>query len=491
MTDGAELRRTLEALEALDYRKTYRRFEYFAPYPRQMEFLSLGLIKRERLLMAANRVGKTETGAFEMACHLTGQYPKWWVGRRFERPVVAWVCGETASAVRDVCQAKLCGAPGVENAFGTGLIPREAFADRPSLARGVTDAYDTIQVRHLSGGVSLATFKSYEQGREKFQAAGLDVIWFDEEPSLTIYGEGLTRIGERGGIAYMTFTPINGPTGVVLRFTDEPSPDRAVVSMTLDDIPDDGHISPAERRRIIDGYLPHEREARARGVPMMGEGRIFTTPEEQIVEPAIAEVPPFWKKLWGIDFGIGHPFGAVLALYDSDEDRIHIHATYRAADALSIVHAAALKRLGANVPIAWPKDGTDRDAHSGEPLAEGYRKHGLLMLPEHATWVGGGMSTAAGLKEWDERERTGRLKVASHLSDWLEERRMYHAKDGKVVKIKDDLMSATRVVIMMKRFARAVTLGGQSERRRGDPSIRFARGTPNHPEGSFDLFTGT
>lgn len=489
MPDQAELAQILETLEAIDYRKTYRRFDFFQPYAKQGEFLKLGDSKRERLLMAGNRVGKTETGAFEAACHLTGQYPPWWTGRRFGHPVLMWVCGETSTAVRDVCQAKLCGAPGVESAFGTGLVPKDAFADKPSLARGVTDAYDTIQVRHKSGGISTAGFKSYEQGREKFQGTGLDVIWFDEEPPLTIYSEGLTRIGERGGIAYMTFTPLKGPSSVVLRFTDEPSDDRAVVSMTLDDIPPDGHISPEARKKIIAGYLPHEREARARGVPMLGEGRIFMTPEDAITEPAIEVIPPFWKKLWGIDFGIGHPFGAVLALWDVDEDVLHIHRTVRMAGALSIVQAQALKQVGANVPVAWPKDGTDRDPHSGEPLAAAYKKHGLLMLPDHATWPEGGMSTEAGLAEWDEREKTGRLKVASHLSDWLEERRMYHRKDGKIVKLKDDLMSATRIVLMMKRFARPVQLGGQ-QARRNDPRNHFARGTPGHPDGDIDIFTG-
>jgi hypothetical protein len=49
--------------------------------------------------------------------------------------------------------------------------------------------------------------------------------------------------------------------------------------------------------------------------------------------------------------------------------------------------------------------------------------------------------------------KTGRLKVASHLNDWFEEFRMYHRKDGKVVKERDDLMAATRYGIMMLRYA--------------------------------------
>jgi phage terminase large subunit-like protein len=451
------------ALEFVAYRQKYHRLAYFIPYPKQAIFLQMGATRRERLLMAGNRVGKTETGAYETALHATGEYPSDWKGKRFGAPTIGWVCGQTSLAVRDICQAKLLGSPGVVSAQGTGMIPKDSIVDT-SLARGVTDAIDTVQVRHVSGGVSIIRFKSYEQGRAKFQGEGLDWIWFDEEPDLDIYSEGLTRIGEKSGIAWLTFTPLLGYSAVVLRFTDEPSPDRDLVLMELDDIPPDGHISPAARRKIIEGYLPHEREARARGVPILGSGRIFTTVEQSLLEPPIEHIPYYWKKLWGIDFGIGHPFAAVLVLWDVDNDVVHVHQTVRMADALVIVHAAAMGKIGAGVPVAWPRDGTERDPRSGEPLSKAYKKFGLKMLAEHATWPDGGISTEAGIQEMDEREKTGRLKYAAHLSDILEERRFYHRKDGKIVKVKDDLMSALRIAIMMKRFARAVSLGAFDNR---------------------------
>src|SRR5882672_12870431 len=97
-------------------------------------------------------------------------------------------------------------------------------------------------------------------------------------------------------------------------------------------------------------------------------------------------------------------------------------------------------------------------------LSDGYKKHGLKMLDHHATWPDGSVSTEAGIEEIDEREKTGRLKYAAHLSDLLEERRFYHRKDGKIVKMKDDIMSALRICIMARRFARAVPLGAVDNR---------------------------
>jgi len=482
-----DLRKVAEGLEAALERKRYGgQILFFEPYEKQARFLELGAVKRERLLIAGNQNGKSITGAFEAACHLTGHYPKWWKGKVFTKPTRGWLCGESTVAVRDIGQKKLCGEPGVESAFGTGMLPRAAIVDK-SLGHGVTDAYDTIQVRHVSGGISTATFKSYEQGRRKFQGESLNWIWFDEEPPADIYSEGLTRTIATGGVSFMTFTPLNGPTTVVNLFFDEPLESRAFVTMTIEDAL---HIPAEEREALIAGWPPHEREARARGVPMLGSGRIFTTSEATILEERIDRVPDEWTKIWGIDIGIGHPFAAVLLLWDRDADVIHVAHTVRMSDALPIMHAAAMKPIGVNVPVAWPKDAGDRDRGTGEPISKLYKSHGLKMLDLHATWPDGSMSTEAGIMEWDERERTGRLKVAAHLSDWLDERRMYHRKDGLIVKIKDDLLSATRIGLMMKRFSKAVQLGGKLDARRTGPESRYARGTPNHPDGSFDVFTG-
>lgn len=470
-----EILKTLEAAAAL---KSFRSIDFFEPYPKQSEFFALGATKRERLLMAGNQLGKTYAGAYEAAVHLTGQYPKWWRGKRYEKPVTAWACGETSLLVRDGPQKLLFGKPGVADEFGTGLIPRDAIKDT-SLARGVTDAYDTAQIKHVSGGTSTLTFKSYEQGRAKFQSTTLDFWWADEEPDMEIYSELLARITATRGMGYITFTPLLGMSTLVKRFKQESSPDRATVTMTIEDAK---HIRPEDRQRIIDGYQAHERDARARGIPLLGSGRIFLMPEDAIKEDRIEHIPAYWTKLWGIDFGIGHPFAAVLILWDKDNDVIHVHHCIRMVDvgamSLPIHHAAAMKPIGEAVPVAWPQDGTAREKSSGEELASLYKKEGLAMLPQHATWPEGGTSTEAGILEMDDRMRNGKLKIASHLADWFEEYRGYHRKDGQIVKVDDDLMSATRIAIMMKRFARIVPLGSGKRKR---PTSLIAEGVDFDP----------
>src|SRR5229473_1258936 len=224
-------RELLEALTAIDAHRRYNALDFWTPYPKQLEFFALGATKTERLLMAGNRLGKTMAGAFETACHLTGLYPSWWQGRRWSHPTKAWAAGVSTTAVRDVSQTHLCGPPEIEDELGTGFIPRDCFVGRPTLARGaVSGSFDTARIRHFTNGiedgVSTLQFKSYEQGRMKFQGSSLDFIWFDEEPPFDIYIEGCTRFGATSGMSLMTFTPLFGMSEVVIRFLEKPDRQR-------------------------------------------------------------------------------------------------------------------------------------------------------------------------------------------------------------------------------------------------------------------------
>jgi phage terminase large subunit-like protein len=214
----------LEALQTEQRRRAERnRLASYNPYPKQLEFHRAGLTHRERLFMAANQSGKTIAGGYEAAMHLTGRYPDWWSGRRWHLPVSGWAGGPTGLSVRDSVQKILLGPP---EDFGTGAIPHECIV-KPSTSRGAAEAIDTVTVRHVSGGLSRLAFKSYESGREKWQAATLDFVWFDEEPDEQIYSEGLTRTNATGGVVWMTFTPLKGMSTVVMRFVEEKSDDRS------------------------------------------------------------------------------------------------------------------------------------------------------------------------------------------------------------------------------------------------------------------------
>lgn len=463
----------MEVIDLIAERKKFGKMSSFRPYPKQELFFTLGATKNERMLTAGNQLGKTTAGAVEAASHATGVYPEWWKGKRFDHRNDGWVCGVTSTAVRDGPQTLLFGPPSSESQFGTGFIPKSSIIGKPTTAHGATGLYDTASIKHINGGVSTIQFKSYEQGREKFQGLTRHWIWDDEEPPMDIYTEQLARLTATRGIIYVTFTSMNGATDLVVRFTEETATDREIVTIGLVDAK---HISPEDYPRIINQYPVHEREARVYGGIMRGEGRIFVTPEDQLYFDLERErIPPYWTKLWGIDFGIAHPFAAVLVCWDKDNDVLYITDAmrFKATDTmrnLPLLHAAAMKPIGINIPVAWPQDGTARES-GGLPLAKQYKMAGLKMLDKHATFPDGSISTEAGIQEMRERFETGRLKVARHLGDWFEEYRNYHREKGLVVKERDDLMSATRIAVMAKRFARVVPFGGVKNSGRKMPTI--------------------
>jgi phage terminase large subunit-like protein len=423
-----------------------RRLVFYRPYAKQKDFHAAGAGHRERLFMAGNQLGKTLAGGFEVAIHATGLYPAWWAGRRFDKPTVGWASGVTGETVRESVQRVLMGR---HTDVGTGAIPGAHIRDY-SAARSVPDLMDTIEVEHVSGGISLIALKSYEKGREKWQAETLDWVWFDEEPDAAIYTEGVTRTNATKGLVWMTFTPLKGMSAVVKRFLLDSSPDRHVITMTIDDA---GHYTPEERARIVAGYPEHEREARAKGVPVLGSGRVFPVTEAEIRESQ-PSIPKHWARICGLDIGWDHPTAAVWLAWDRDADVVHVTDCYRVREQTPVVHAAALNARGNWIPVAWPHDGLQLDPGSGVPIARQYRDHGANLLPEKATFPDGGNGVEAGVLQILDRMKTGRFKVAEHLNDWWEEFRLYHRKDGQIVKEGDDLMSATRYAVMMLRHAR-------------------------------------
>jgi len=221
-------RELLRALEEKARRKRYNLIKQLFPatgphrrqlYPKHMEFFRAGAIHRERLFMAANRVGKTVAGGSELTYHMTGEYPDWWEGYRFNRPVQCLAAGDTSSTTRDIIQSKLLGGLWGTPEFGTGLLPGDKLG-KPTPARGVANLYEEITVDHISGGTSHLMLRSYEQGRKIFQGTEQDYVWLDEEVPKDVYDEALIRTMTTRGLVIMTFTPLSGLTELVVDFLE-------------------------------------------------------------------------------------------------------------------------------------------------------------------------------------------------------------------------------------------------------------------------------
>lgn len=445
----------LKALEReWNLRQSFQRLTSYVPYPKQREFHAAGATHRERMLMAGNQLGKTLSAAFETAMHLTGKYPHWWVGKRFNEPV-RWLAGsESAELTRKGIQRLLLGPPENEAQWGTGAIPKADVVDW-ARRQGVPDAVATINVQNIHGGISSVQLATYDQGRTKWQADTVHGVWFDEEPPEDIYFEGITRTNTTLGPVITTLTPLMGVSNVVKRFyLDKP----AGTHLTIMDIEDAEHYTPEQRAQIIASYPLHERKARTKGIPQLGSGRVFPIDDDEIRCEAFA-IPSHWPQIGGLDFGWDHPSAAVKIAWDRDIDCLYVTAAHRQREQTPAMFAASVKPWGATnaitqwLPWAWPHDGLQHDKGSGEQLAKQYRDQGLSMLPLRATFEDGTNGVEAGVNDMLDRMQTGRWKVFAHLLPWFEEFNLYHRKDGLIVKKGDDLISASRYAMMMRRHA--------------------------------------
>ena len=214
-----------------------------------------------------------------------------------------------------------------------------------------------------------------------------------------------------------------------------------------------GHIPPEEIASTIEKYPGHEREARARGIPMLGSGLIYQIPPSSIeVEPFA--LPDFWPRIMGCDFGYGdHPFAAVKMAWDREADIYYVTHEYKESQPTPALHASALRPWGLDTPVAWPHDG-NRDFGDSGPVAQLYRKEGLKMLHEHATFQEGGYSTESAIQIVLSRMQTSRFKIFQTCTQTFNEISTYHRKDGKIVKKNDDLLSSIYKAVMMIRYAR-------------------------------------
>lgn len=415
-------------------------------YKKHLEFFEAGAKHPERAFIAANRVGKTESGGgYELVMHLTGRYPAWWTGKRFAHPIQAWAAGDTGKTVREIIQAKLLGKPGDH---GTGLIPAE-YLVRTTPKQGVPEAVDSIYVKHVSGGISHLSLKSYDQRREAFQGTEQDVIWLDEEPPLDIYTECLLRTmdttgtGSRSGIIMLTFTPLMGMSETVMQFlpngeiSERADGPKRVIMAGWDDAP---HLSAAVKEQLLLSIPPFQRDARTKGIPQLGSGAIYPVPESDIT---IADfpIPDHWPRGYGLDVGWNRTSAGFHA-WDRENDVVYRISEHYRGQAEPSIHAEAIKARGEWIPGVIDPAARGRSQDDGRQLMQMYIDLGLdLDIANNAV--------EAGLYEMWQRLSTGRYKVFKSCQNWLGEYRLYRRDEkGRVVKGNDHAMDESRYFIM-------------------------------------------
>ena len=436
-----ELREIAEAVRLLKEKKKYNSIDFVFPdtgpfrrelYPKHIEFLNAGSYVGERAFIAANRVGKTFTGLYEMVLHATGRYPHWWKGKRFNHAVECWLVGETGETIRDTMQQDLVG----RGEPWTGLIPRDTIAREPLAMPGIANGFGQYFIKHVSGGISRIVTKSYNSGIEAFKGAAIHVAMLDEQCPLNIYTECQMRTVTTRGIVYLTFTPDNGPTDTVLYFIEDPY--KFKVKVGWKDVP---HLPLEVQEEMRKKIPPHLIPCKTEGEVYLGTGAIYPISPAEIMCPPDIDISHM-PKAYGFDPG-WNKTAAVWGAYDKKSDTIYLYSEYYQGQAECAVHAKGIRARGAWIPgIADPATEYGSKGKDGIGFLPLYEEEGLNLM------MANNKNKEERIFQVYERLRTGRLKVFSTLKNWFSEFGMYRRdNNGKIVKKNDHLMDATTYLV--------------------------------------------
>jgi len=460
--DRKELSYSLERYEKLKQElnaaRKHKSIEWFRPYGWQIDFVDSTNTCKQLALFAANRVGKTEISCSMLSYHLTGNYPHWYDGYRFKKPIKAMATGITGDQIRDVLQSKLIGEIDLLDGkfMGGGLIPTEALGPYIT-STGTKNLLKEIHIKHKSGEFSKLLFRSYEQGPAIIRGMSLDWILIDEEPQyhpMEFYAECLARTAtgndNTGGFIVLTFTPENGVTELVDMLLNKRKDGQFVMTVGWDRAP---HLDEATKKQLMAAIPRHLLSAKTQGIPNFGDTQIFKTKEEDIeCEPF--EIPAHFHILCAVDFGIRHPFACTFVAHDRDRDIIYLYDCFKAVNQVPTQHAHTIMSKQRHIRVIYPHDGENREKGSGESLKSYYTSAGLNMYRQFSN-VDETNFVEPGIMELETRMQEGRFKVFKSLRPWFDEYRKYHRnpRNGKIVKDNDDLMDTTRyAVISVPRF---------------------------------------
>lgn len=460
--------RLLQAMQELKDRQKFWKMKFYDPYGWQREFISESHRNQQLLAMTGNRCGKTYTGGYIMAVHLTGLYPDWWEGYRWDRPISAWAAGISTDTTRDILQSELLGQWNDPMKYGMGMIPKELILETVNKP-GVPGAVQAVLVRHVSGGVSTLVFKSYEMSQDKFMGTAIDLIWLDEECPKSIFTQCITRTATTGGITYLTFTPESGMTELVKDFMYDIKPGQHMVTASWDDAP---HLDAKVKEQLMGAYTAAERAMRVSGQPSIGSGVVFPVREDKIVVEPFT-VPDHWMKIIGIDLGFDHPNAIATMAWDNEADVYYLIDEYSQRGETFSMHANAIRAKGGDkIPVVVPHDAFKRmggdGAGSGKKFVQLFQEFGLNVVMEpfsNPPSLDGKSNNSVeyGVNYMLNYMESGKFKVFTTCTKFLQETKLYCRNDGKINDRNDDMISATRYAMLMaSRHARpgSATNGG-------------------------------
>ena len=443
----------------------FNQLKYFRPFEHQRKFFRTGAADR-RGILAANRVGKTVSTCFETAMHLTGLYPDWWEGYRFTHPITCMVAGEGWAQVALVLQNELLGTQDVkitEN-LGTGAIPRDCIIVDTMRNDGANCI--GVEIKHVSGAKSYLLFANYTQEVRQLQGFKLNLAVFDEQPPDDFFSEVVTRTATTQGKVLCSFTPLKGLNGLVSKFWNK-EPGYEFIRVSWDDVPEyspwgEPFLLMETRKQLERDYLPHEREARIAGKPVMGKGAVFqlaSWPTYKTGEYDFTRMPSI-QRVIALDLGLVNDKTVISLMYWEPNERmawlhrqIVVQGVEEAVPTQYVNHLLRPEVFGC--PIVLPADASTagRYTMSSESIRELFEQYELnvhekaIMNPPDPQ----GRQTnhkSYGINQMRQMLEVGSLMVNENCTHFLSEAQNYFVDEKGRFSDPDDCIDSARYALL-------------------------------------------
>jgi phage terminase large subunit-like protein len=446
----------------------YNQLKYFRPFDHQLEFFATGLqpSSDRRGILAANRIGKTVSTCAETAMHLTGIYPEWWCGYRFDKAITCMVAGEGWSQVALVLQNELLGTQDIKitDNLGTGMIPRDCIIFETMRTDGANCI--GVEIKHVSGQKSYLLFANYTQEVRQLQGFKLNLAVFDEQPPDDFFSEIVTRTATTQGKVLCSFTPLKGLNGLVSKFWNKEE-GYVFIRVSWDDVPEydpwgQPFLLKETRRQLERDYLPHEREARIAGKPVMGKGAVFQLRDWFTYKSGdfnFAEMPNIHRVI-SLDLGLVNDKTVISLIYwDVYEKTAYLHKQIivqgieEAVPTQYINHLLRPEVFG--TPIVLPADANTAgrytmSAASIRELFESYElnvyEKAIMNPPDQEGRVTNHKSY--GINQMRQMLEVGSLIVNENCVEFLKEAQNYYVDEKGRFSDPDDCIDSCRYGIL-------------------------------------------
>lgn len=399
------------------------------------------------LIGGGNRTGKTTSTAFLITCHLTGVYPEWWTGRRFDKPVDIWAAGKDNRTVVDVLQNLYLGPIGQ---FGTGMIPYDKL-DHSSLGdpKKASAGVGVVRVHHVSGGMSTLGFKTYDAGQMSFMGPAKDIIQLDEEPPQGVMTECIARLTTTNGLLLMSFTPLNGVTEMLttffgdgLNFCEGPiGTDKYVTLISQDEV---AYLGEKARLRALAAYPEYERLARSKGIPALGSGVVYPINIDNTFIDGFP-IPSSYKLVFAIDFGWEDPTAIVWAAIDPNTDNVYIFNEHYVSKGDVALHASAIKSVNNIMKMTIP--GVADPSGGGTSIADGKHTADIYRDNFDVNFQSANNRIRPGIQQVLHLFTTGKLKIFNTCVNLKKELTYYRYEKGNL-KGADHLCDSLRYCVV-------------------------------------------